>query len=69
MPTYKRFDGFSVEVRSREHNPPHFHVIGTDFHALIGIRDLQVMKGKITRQALAIIVPWAAAENEALMTE
>lgn len=69
MPTFHRFDGFKIEVRSRDHNPPHFHMIGPDFHALIDIRTLQVIEGTYTRRALAEARAWAAGETETLMAE
>lgn len=69
MPTFHRFDGFKMEVRSRDHNPPHFHMIGPDFHALIDIRTLQVIEGTYTRRALAEARAWAAGETETLMAE
>ncbi|WP_267426670.1 DUF4160 domain-containing protein [Methylobacterium sp. GC_Met_2] len=69
MPTFYRFDGFRIEVRSRDHSPPHFHMIGPDFHALIEICTLQVIRGTYTRRALAEVVDWAAGQTEALMAE
>lgn len=69
MPTFHRFDGFRIEIRSRDHSPPHFHMIGPDFHALIDIRSLQVIQGTYTRKALAEVVAWAAGQSDALMRE
>ncbi len=69
MPTFKQFDGFRIEVRSRDHNPPHFHAIGPDFHAQIRIADLQVHRGTITRKAYAQVVAWATEQTDALLAE
>jgi hypothetical protein len=69
VPTFKRFDGFKIDLRSRDHNPPHFHMIGPDFHALIDIQTLRVIEGTYERKALAEAVAWAADQTEALMTE
>ncbi|WP_082531804.1 DUF4160 domain-containing protein [Methylobacterium sp. Leaf469] len=69
MPTFKTFDGFRLEVRSREHNPPHFHILGPDHHALVDIQTLQVIEGTCSRKMLAETVAWAADKTEALMTE
>ncbi|WP_409567604.1 DUF4160 domain-containing protein [Methylobacterium sp. J-030] len=63
------FDGFRIEVRSRAHSPPHFHMIGSDFHALIDLRTLQVIRGTYTRRSLAEVVAWASGQTEALMAE
>lgn len=69
MPTYKTFDAFRIELQSRDHAPPHFHVVGPDFHALIAIRDLQVLRGTITRRALAEVAAWAGGRHDELMAE
>lgn len=69
MPTFHRFDGFRIDLRSRDHNPPHFHLIGPDFHALIAIRTLEVLEGTYSRRALAEAVAWAAGRTDELMTE
>ena len=69
VPTFHRFDGFKIEVRSRDHNPPHFHMSGPDFHALIDIRRLQVIEGTYTGSALAEARAWAAGETQSLMAE
>ncbi len=69
MPTYKIFDAFRIELRSRDHAPPHFHAVGPDFHALVTIRDLQVLRGTITRRALSDVVAWADGRRDELMAE
>jgi hypothetical protein len=69
VPTFHRFSGFRLDVRSRGHAPPHFHVIGPDFHALIGMRDLQVKQGTISRRAYAEVVAWAADRTDELLAE
>lgn len=69
MPTFKQFDSFKIEVRAREHNPPHFHMIGPGFHALVDIRTLQVIRGTYSRKALAEAVAWAADQTNPLLTE
>ncbi|MCJ2012579.1 DUF4160 domain-containing protein [Methylobacterium sp. J-076] len=69
MPTVHRCDGFRIDIRSRDHNPPHFHMIGPDFHALVSIRTLEVLEGTYTRKALAEAVAWAGQRTDALMSE
>ncbi|MCJ2133441.1 DUF4160 domain-containing protein [Methylobacterium sp. J-026] len=44
-------------------------MIGPDFHALVDIRSLQVIRGTYNRKALAEVVAWAAGQTEALMIE
>ena len=69
MPTFKRFDAFRIDVRSRDHNPPHFHLIGPDHHALVDIRTLQVIEGTYDCKMLAEAVGWAVEQTEALLAE
>ena len=69
MPTFHRFESFRIEVRARDHNPPHFHMIGPDFHALVDIRTLQVMEGTYSRKALAEALAWAADRTADLLAE
>jgi hypothetical protein len=68
-PTFRRFDGFRIEVRSRDHSPRHVHMIGPDFHALVDIRSLQVIQGTYSRKALAEVVAGATGQTDALMRE
>ncbi|WP_425463391.1 DUF4160 domain-containing protein [Methylobacterium terricola] len=69
VPTFKKFDSFRLEVRSRDHNPPHFHILSSDFHALVDIRTLQVIEGTYDRKALAEAVAWAVDQTENLLNE
>ncbi len=70
MPRFHQFAGFQIDVRCRDHNPPHFHVIGPDFHALIRIGTLQILKGRIPSKVLAEAVRWAAIdENHVALVE
>jgi hypothetical protein len=69
LPIFHRFDGFRIEIRSRDHNPPHFHLIGPDFQALVDIRTLTVLEGTVSRKALAEAVAWAEGRRNALMAE
>ncbi len=69
MPTFKEFDSFRLEARSRDHNPPHFHIVGSDHHALVSIQTLQIIRGTCGRKMLAVAVTWAAENTDALMNE
>ena len=56
MPTL--FNGGSdvIAMYFEDHNPPHVHVVGKDFEALVRISDLTIFRGslpkKVTREAL-----------------
>ena len=69
MPKFHQFDSFRLDVRSRDHNPPHFHVIGADFHALIRIDTFEVIRGEIPSQVYKEVVEWTEERRDDLMTE
>ena len=69
MPKFHQFDGYRVDVRSRDHNPPHFHAIGPDFHALIRIDTFEVMRGEVPRQVFKEVVGWAIGRRDDLLAE
>ena len=60
MPTFKRFNGFQIDVRSRDHNPPHFHLVDPDHECLVDLRTLQVMCGSYSRKVLAAAIAWVS---------
>ena len=45
MPTVRDFGAYKVMLYAEDHNPPHVHVIGTDFQAKVRIRDAAVFVG------------------------
>ena len=69
MPIFHQFDGFRLDVRSRDHNPPHFHVIGADFHATIRIDTLEIMRGRIPNKVFREVADWASGRRDSLLAE
>lgn len=47
MPTIKIIDSIKVDIYSREHPPPHFHVLFAEFEELIVIETLETPIGYI----------------------
>jgi hypothetical protein len=43
MGTILRVGPFRVEVRSREHGVPHFHLVGPDGDASVSIHDFEIL--------------------------
>jgi len=39
MPTYFIIDGVKVEFYFKDHNPPHFHAIFSEYDAMIKIKN------------------------------
>ncbi|MBL8415873.1 MAG: DUF4160 domain-containing protein [Propionivibrio sp.] len=66
MPTISEFFGIVIQMFWREHAPPHFHALYGEHEALIDIRTLEVMAGKLPRRALALTIEWAAEHRSQL---
>ncbi len=47
MPRLHDFGAFSIWMYFEDHNPPHVHVVGTEFEALVRITDLVIIAGEI----------------------
>ena len=59
MPTISTFFGILIQMYWREHGPPHFHAIYGEHEAVIDIRELRVVRGRLPRRALAMVIEWA----------
>lgn len=66
MPELSRFYGIIIRMFYNDHNPPHFHVIYQDDEALIDIRTLDILEGKLPKRALQLVVEWAIEHREEL---
>jgi hypothetical protein len=66
MPKIKEFGAFRIVMYFNDHLPPHVHVIGRDFQALVRIVDAEVLEGELPirhqREALA----WIKTNREEL---
>jgi len=67
MPTVKRFSNCKITVYLGDHNPPHFHIVGIDFDALVEIATLQVIRGNASGAKEAL--QWAAANLSVIRSE
>jgi Domain of unknown function (DUF4160) len=47
-----RFLGIIISMYHKEHAPPHFHAEYNEHEAQIGIRDFQVIRGKLPPKVL-----------------
>jgi hypothetical protein len=45
LPTISRFFGILVRMYHDKHNPPDFHVIYGEHHAVVGIQDFAILEG------------------------
>jgi hypothetical protein len=51
MPTISAFYGILIQIFWRDHGPPHFHALYAEHEALIDIRTLEVIEGRLPRRA------------------
>lgn len=68
MPTLQKFAACKVEIRFRDHLPPHVHVVTADRReALVEIESLKVT-GNIPSRDLAVPLAWIT-DNKAFLLE
>lgn len=67
MPTVQRFSNCKIAMYIADHNPPHFHIVGPGFEALVEIETMVVLRGDVSlaRDAMA----WAADNRDQLRSE
>ncbi len=66
MPTLRRFGSVSVRMYADDHRPPHFHIVGREFQALVRISDLTVIAGEARPTEIAEALAWAQTHREML---
>ena len=66
MPTVYRSDRFKICVYADDHPPPHIHVVGKDFRAVLLLAPLRIDRGRLPPGILAEAVAWAADNLETL---
>ncbi len=67
MPIISRFFGIIIRMFFNEHAPPHFHAEYGEYRAVINIRTLEVMEGRLPRRATELVLDWAELHQQALM--
>ena len=61
------FFGIIVSMYYKDHNPPHFHAEYQGKEIRIHIQTLEIIKGKLSPKATAIIMEWAVLHQTELM--
>lgn len=69
MPTLKEFAGFRIVMYFEDHNPPHVHVVATDFEAWVAIRDAAIVCGAIPPRFRKRALEWIAKNREMLLAQ
>jgi hypothetical protein len=67
VPTIRRFAACKIAIYADDHLPPHFHIEGRGFRAVIEIETMTVRAGEARSAQEAIV--WARANRETLRAE
>ena len=66
MPELSRFYGIVIKMYFDDHAPPHFHAEYGGDQALINIRTLAVIAGKLPPRATGLVIEWATLHQAEL---
>lgn len=69
MPTISMFYGILIQMFFDDHAPPHFHAKYGSDKAIIDIKKLEVIKGKLPRRAEQLALDWAEINQKALLED
>jgi hypothetical protein len=67
LPTIHRFAACKIAIYADDHLPPHFHVEGRGFRAVVEIETMTIRAGEVRRAQEALL--WARANREILRAE
>lgn len=67
MPEISRFYGIIIRMFYNDHNPPHFHVIYQNDEALIDIKTLKILEGRLPKRAKTLAIEWAIEHRDELL--
>lgn len=67
MPTVASFNGVTIIFRIKEHPPAHFHALHGDHEAVIGLRPVALLKGRLPTARLRDVLAWAGRHESELL--
>ena len=67
MPVLYRFGSFVIRMYANDHNPPHVHVEGVDFRALVTIGSIEILQGAIPAKHRDEALRWIAEHRTELL--
>ncbi len=69
MPVLSRFYGIIIRMyfQQAEHNPPHIHAIYGEDVVALSILNGDILEGRLSPQALAMVQKWMALHREELL--
>ncbi|MHB8269791.1 DUF4160 domain-containing protein [Bradyrhizobium sp.] len=66
MATVAVVDGVKIMLYANEHPPPHFHAKFAEFHAVIDIDKLAIVRGSLPPSKSNAVIRWATGRQEVL---
>jgi len=67
MPEISRFLGIIITMYYNNHPPPHFHVRYNQQKAIIDLKNLSILEGKLSPKVLGLVIEWAALHQTELL--
>lgn len=67
MVTAHRIGSIRIDVRGREHNPPHVHIDGPNGPVRVFLNDMTVLGSRKTIRASGEALAWVEANRQALL--
>lgn len=67
MPTIKIIDSIKIDIYSREHLPPHFHTLFSEYEELIEIETLNTYVGYVPKTQRKKVTDWAMKNKNYLL--
>ncbi len=67
MPTIKNIDSIKIDIYSREHLPPHFHILFAEYEELIVIETLNTYVGYVPKTQRKKVIDWAMKNKNYLL--
>jgi len=68
MPEISRFYGIVIKMFFDDHNPPHSNAQYSGQEAVIGIRTLALISGRLPARALGLVAEWGLLHQVELLS-
>jgi len=67
MPEISRFQGITIKMFAREHNPPHFHAYQGKYKASFDISTGELIEGDFPANKIILVKAWMILHKKELM--
>lgn len=65
MPRVAEFYGIAIYMYYKDHVPPHFHAIYSEYDTEVGIDPIKIIEGRLPNRTQSLVFEWAATyQNE-----